>query len=255
MTDCWLCVVLLSSGCMSLHRRSVFLSLSPHTSAPYSLSPEARLWSPWILIHCSATECAQHRSENIWQALFIDPAGGQAKSTATRSSLFWSRVPQKSPQQKGAAKLGGREHNLAMVGCFFCYRTLVAVMGGESCRGLYKWKWHIWLQRKTKKVKMHAHSQVCTFACFCAVAVKLCRHSYNLGEDLHNVQHAHVNDEDCVCSSSCYLAHISILRVIKDESHTPAAWECNLRQVSLVDRSASGILCHPENWDTSGEAR
>lgn len=119
MTDCWLCVVLLSSGCMSLDCRSLFLSLSPHTSAPYSLSPEARLWSPWILIHCSATECAQHRSENIWQALFIDPAGGQAKSTATRSSLFWSRVPQKSPQQKGAAKPGGQEHNLAMVGFFF----------------------------------------------------------------------------------------------------------------------------------------
>lgn len=70
---------------------------------------------------------------------------------------------------------------------------------------------------------MHAHSQVCTFACFCAVAVKLYRHSYNLGEDLHNVQDARVNDEDCVCSSSCSLAHISMLRIIKDESHTPAA--------------------------------
>lgn len=67
---------------------------------------------------------------------------------------------------------------------------------------------------------MHTHSQVCTFACFCAVAVKLCR---GFGEDLHNVQHARVNDEDCVCSSSCYLAHISMLRIIKDESHTPAA--------------------------------
>lgn len=28
---------------------------------------------------------------------------------------------------------------------FFCYRTVVAVMGGESCCGVYKWKWHIWL--------------------------------------------------------------------------------------------------------------
>ena len=104
MTACWLCAVLLSPGCLSLH-------LPPHsTHTHFSTTlflPEARLWSPWILIHCSATECAQHRSENIWQALFIDPAGGQAESTATRSSLFWSRVPQKSPRRRGAAKPRG----------------------------------------------------------------------------------------------------------------------------------------------------
>lgn len=123
---------------------SFSLPLSTHLRTILSLSWGTTL----VTVDINTLLChwdAQHRSENIWQALFIDPAGGQAKSTATRSSLFWSRVPQKSPQQKGAAKPGGREHNLAMVGFFFCYRTVVAVMGGESCCGVYKWKWHIWL--------------------------------------------------------------------------------------------------------------
>lgn len=141
MTACWLYVVLLSSGCTSpLPTSRLSLHTQTHTPPHHTLPPEARLWSLWILIHCTATECAQHRSENIWQALFIDPAGGQAESTATRSSLFWSRVPQKSPWRKELQSPGARSITWPWRGRSFFYRMSVAIVGGECCCGVYRWK-------------------------------------------------------------------------------------------------------------------
>lgn len=131
MTACWLCVVLLSSGCNVPPP-----ALSPHTHRRTILSPpDARLWSQWILIHCIATEIAQHRSENIWQALFIDPAGRQAESTATWSSLFWSRVPQKSPRRKELQSPGAGSRSWSWRGKSFFYGTPVAIMGAACCCG------------------------------------------------------------------------------------------------------------------------
>lgn len=103
---------------------------SPHLRTVLSPTGEARLRSLWILIRCCANECAQHRSENICQRLFIEPAGGQANPRqhqvpAPTASLFRSLVSQKWPQtivscedQRQEVQLAHRRDRIIFFGSF-----------------------------------------------------------------------------------------------------------------------------------------
>ena len=151
MTACWLCVVLLSSGCLSLHLPPH--STHTHTRAHTHTLPHHALptrGTTLVTVDINTPLCHWVRSAQEWKYLtgtIYRPCRRTGGIHGNTIQPILESCSTEIASTERSCKAQGLEHNLSMVGgesfsfFFFLNRKPVAFLG-EEC---LEWKTHMWL--------------------------------------------------------------------------------------------------------------
>ncbi len=187
MTACWLCVVLLSSGCLSLHLPSLsthrHTPTHTHTSPPHSPSRGTTL----VTVDINTLLCHWERSAQEWKYLtgtIYRPCRRTGGIHGNTIQPILESCSTEIASAEKSCKAQGLGAQLGHGGERVFYRTPVAVMGGECCCGVYRWKRHTcgcWSKNTWNVIFM----QVCIFARLCVFLLRLFRPRWGFSLCMH----------------------------------------------------------------------